>query len=1117
MAFTHLHIRSGYSLMQSTITIEKLIHKAKSLQFDALALTDEHVLYGVIPFYKACLKAGIKPIIGMSVQVEVNENVHEVVLHAKNNQGYQNLMKLSTAIQLQGLKSVPIETFGDYTEHLIGILSTNHSVLKQRFLTLSHEQLEADLREWRLLFGDGDFYLGVIDRIENETVNQSIKAFTEKFPFPAVAICDVRYLDEKDDMAFDLLQAMKKGKSWDMKISTSEVKEKHLRSTYEMEQSFGEVWPALLKETENIKERCNVTFDFSKRYVPSFPLPPGEKDAHSYLETICYQNLQEKYQEITVEIKERLEYELHVIKSMQFSDYFLIVQDFIGFAKNNDILVGPGRGSSAGSIVAYVLGITDVDPMKYNLLFERFLNPERQTMPDIDVDFSDVRRDEVIEYVREKYGTEHVAQIITFGTFQARSLIREMVKIMNVNQQDTQIILKNIPVQTKASLADLLRSSKDLKEYVKQSNKLKVLFAIAIKLEGIPRHTSTHAAGVVISEAPLATHVPLAVGANETLLTQFTMNDLESLGLLKMDFLGLRNLTLLENILKSIERTTKKKLRLSDIPVYDKETFAYLQKGQTNGVFQLESQGMKQVLTQLKPTSFEDIVAVNALFRPGPMDFIPVYIRRKHHLEKVQYLHPDLEPILKETHGVLVYQEQIMQIAHRIAGFTLGQADILRRAVSKKKQDVMFEQKKTFIEGCIQNGYDKAVGEEIFSWIVKFSNYGFPRSHAVAYSKISYQLSYLKVHYPTNFFAELLSSSQTTQEKMGHYINEMKELYIELLPPSINSSFGKYTVEKKAIRMGLSQIKGVGYQAVAEIIRKRKAGYYKNLFDFCMRVDSKLVNRHTLENLIMAGTFDSIYSNRASLLASIDQAMEQGELFGEFYDIPSLFKGDLELEPSYTEIEDFSIVKKLSDEKELLGVYVSSHPLKEYRKALRANGFISLKDSSNHIGKRNMKTVGIIQNIKTIRTKRGESMAFITLNDEMSELDAVVFPDVFRNVRHWLEEEIIITVKGKVDSRNQKVQWIIEETYPFHEEDLENDEHQRLFIKISPDKARIALNEIRKISTKYPGNTMIIIYQEETKMSYQLASEYSIQVNDESLKKLKEIFGDVNVVLKKYI
>lgn len=1115
MSFTHLQVKTGYSFFNSTITVEKLVNQAYQLNFEALAITDEHVLHGVIPFYKLCLKKGIKPIIGMSINVKEEENIEELILLAKNNAGYRNLTRLSTYIQRNEKNSIEKELLTNYMDQLVVILPVNTSRVQQLLQNNSYDQVENYLSYWKSLIEEEDFYLGVSDfseKVENQSLHV-VRAYHESFQTKIVAINDVRYLQEKDAYAFDCLQAMKNGKNWSVKEVSKISRSHHLRSKFEMEQVFAE-WPQILEASREITDKCNVTFNFEARMIPSYPVP-NSKSAQEYLEEICWNNIQSRYPNVTDYIKSRLKHELSVIKKMEFSDYFLIVWDFIKHAKENNIMVGPGRGSSAGSLVAYTLGITDVDPIKYNLLFERFLNPERITMPDIDIDFSDVRRDEVIAYVREKYGAEHVAQIITFGTFAARSLIRELGKTMAIDQQDIYFILKQIPSQTSSSLVTIVKSSKELTNYIQQSENLKQLFRIATVLEGLPRHISTHAAGVVISEKPLVEHVPLTIGTTNTALTQYPMTDLESLGLLKMDFLGLRNLTLIERIIKSIRYKDDKDFNLNNIPEHDSQTFDLLKRGKTNGIFQLESDGMKQVLEQLKPNSFDDIVAVNALYRPGPMDFIPTYIERKHGIKKTTYPHPDLEPILKSTYGVLIYQEQIMQIANRIAGFTLGQADVLRRAVSKKKQDIMDEQETLFIHGCIKNGYEKKIGEEIFAWIVKFSNYGFPKSHAVAYSKISYQLAYLKAHYPKHFYAELLTSIGNQHDKIHVYMKEMKDLGINIGVPSINKSIGRFTVEKNCIRMGLQSIKGIGNQAVQEIIQARKDRPFKNLFDFCLRVTPKIVNRATMESLIRAGAFDETYSNRASLLASIDQAIESGELFREFTDQPNLFQDQLDLEPNYVVIEDFSQIKKLSDEKELLGIYISSHPLIQYRSVLRENGYITLQHAKELEGNKNVRSSVIIQAIKTIRTKRGEPMAFLTVSDETEDMDAVVFPELYRLNSRYIEEEALVFISGKIESRNGKKQWLLSTIEPFEEENLNQRSKSRLFIKTTEQTNKDALTVIKKIATKFPGTTPIIVYHEEQKKTYKLANDYFIEINKQTLGSLGDFFGKSNVVYEK--
>lgn len=1116
MSFIHLQVTSGFSFFESTNTIEKLVERANELNFSALALTDTHVLYGAVAFYQACKKYQIKPIIGMSVNIiTADQNSESCILLAKNNDGYKNIIHLSTYINTTKKDGILFSELHKFVSDLICILPASTSRLAQLLIEPTFDHAQQYVDEWKSLFNDGDFYLGVEDHGEEKErmIHRPLQAFHELTAIPVVAIQDVRYLKEDDAEAFDCLQSMKNDQRWTGNQLPTTVKHRHLRSQEEMKSLFASFWPEAIRETIAIGDKCNVKLELDKQLIPSYPVP-NDYDAFNYLSHICWQQAEERYGDLTVDVKKRLTYELSVIESMKFADYFLIVWDFITFAKNNNILVGPGRGSSAGSIVSYVLGITEVDPLEHDLLFERFLNPERVTMPDIDIDFPDHRRDEVINYVREKYGKDHVAQIVTFGTFAARSIIRELIKTIGINQQDANFILRHIPIQGSGTIRQYVRESNELKEYIKQSTQLRQLFSIATKLEGLPRHISTHAAGIVISDDKLTEHTPLTIGANDTRLTQFAMNDLETIGLLKIDLLGLRNLSLLERIIHSIEYHLKEQVSIQRLPVNDAKTFHLLQHGKTNGIFQLESHGMKQVLQQLKPTNFQDIVAVNALYRPGPMDYIPMYINRKHGKEQVIYPHDDLEPILKSTFGVLVYQEQIIEIAHKIAGLSYGEADILRRAMSTKKVDLMNEQKENFILGCIENGYDQKVAEQIFAWILKFSNYGFPKSHATAYSKISYELAYLKAHYPAFFFAELLSSVMNEQNKANEYIKEARSLNIAILPPSINHSIGKYTVKNGQIIMGLLAIKGIGYQTVKEIIRARKAGPFKDLFDFCLRVSLKVINRSILEKLILAGAFDHTYDNRKSLLASIDQAMEQGILFSEFTDQPSLLKHELELKANYSIMNDFTQMEKLANEKELLGIYISSHPLSEHRDQLIVSGFKTL-EQCKHTKGRQVQCAVIIQTVKKIRTKRGDPMAFITLSDETSDMEAVVFPELYRNERRWLKEEMLLFVTGKTDVRNQRMQMILDMIEPFNADQLETTDKRRLFIKVTNSDQFRDLKIMRDIANKHAGNIPVIVYIESEKKTYKLSHEYALTADAECLNELKAHFGHNNVALEK--
>jgi len=1117
MSFTHLQVRTGYSFYKSTITIEKLIDQAKELNFTALAITDENVLYGAIHFYKACKKANIKPIIGITTEILINSTgeKEQLILLAKNNAGYQQLLQLSSSIHLKE-ELLNLHDLKEGNENLIAILPVVSSKLSSLLLEPTHENAQQYMKEWEYTFLANNLFLGITDHGEEKErkLHRSLKAFHETSNLPVVALQDVRYLKADDYTAYDCLLAMKEGRRWSEEAIPNHVKLRHFRSKEEMEGLFNEFWPEVLENSINIAEQCNVNLSLHNPVMPSFAVP-NNQDAFTYLKDLCWQGAREKYRVISEEIESRLNYELDVIRRMDFCDYFLIVSDFISYAKRKGIFVGPGRGSSAGSIVAYVLDITEVDPIKHNLLFERFLNPERTTMPDIDIDFSDHRREEVIDYIREKYGKQFVAQIITFGTFGPRSILRELMKTIGVEIEDEQYVFRHIPSGANKPIKSYLVASKELLDYVKQSDKLKTLFSIAHKLEGLPRHSSTHAAGIVISDEPLVNYTPLTKGGKETVLTQYAMDDLEDIGLLKIDLLGLRNLSLIENIVKSIEFHTKETIDIHQLPKDDDQTYKLLQRGQTNGIFQLESTGMKGVLRELKPTTFNDIVAVNALYRPGPMEFIPNYIRRKHNEEKLNYPHEDLVDILRPTYGVLIYQEQIMEITNKIAGLSYGEADLLRRGITTKNEGLMEEQKSKFLKGCLAKGYDSSVAEKIFSWILRFSNYGFPKSHATAYSKISYKLAYLKANYPAYFFAELLSSVMNDKQRVNTYVQEAKALGVEVLPPSINNSVGKYSVQKGKIQIGFLAIKGINLQASQEIVKVRKDGRFKNIFDFCLRISSHIVNKMMMENLILAGAFDETHANRASLLATLDQAIEQGELFKEFINQGSLFEYDLKLQSEYEKIKDFSQVHKLATEKELIGMYVSSHPLKRYRQLLESKGYSTiLKMKSKQVNAK-AKAAAIIQEVKTIRTRKGESMAFIVFGDETGDINAVVFPREYRKYWKYLEEEKIVFCEGKINERNSQKQIVLESIELFTDEKLDHSHEGTLYIKVKKSLNHVALQEIKKIANKYPGNSPIIIYSEAERKSYKLSNQYHVIPKLNCLEKFKKIFGKEHVIFKK--
>lgn len=1112
MEFTHLQVRSGYSLYNSTIKIGPLVKRAKELNYDALALTDEGVLYGAIPFYEACKTYGIKPIFGLILDVSLNETDFHCIVLAMSNEGYRRLIAISTNYEAHDERSFE-RLFADADE-LIFIVHSKTEAIRVLLEDERFGELNELIKPFVKTFPDDRLYIG-LERTEplDDSFIEKARRCYEQCRLPFVALHDVRYIDEKDAASFDCLQAMKAGSFWDGQSIDKANQGRHLRSVNEMEEAF-HVWKEPLEATKRIAARCNVTFSFDEMHLPSFPVPEGET-SKSYLEKLCFTAMEKKYDKTDEKAYERLKHELKIIDELGFNDYFLIVADFVRFAKENGIAVGPGRGSAAGSIVSYLLGITDVDPLKYNLLFERFLNPERVTMPDIDIDFSDRRRDEVIEYVKEKYGKDKVAQIITFGTFAARSVLREVMKVMNIDASDQTYILRRIPTQVTQPLIDIIKDEKELMKYVKQSKKLTTLFSIAIKLEGLPRHISTHAAGIVIGKRPLIDDVPLTKGTQGTYLTQYAMNELEKIGLLKMDILGLKNLTLLERIVKSIQQHVDDKFSLEDIPENDPKTFKMLARGQTNGVFQFESAGMRQMLMKVKPSTLDDLIALNALYRPGPMEHIATYTKRKHGIEKVTYLHPDLEPILKETYGVLIYQEQIMQIANKFASFSLGEADLLRRAISKKDKREMEAQRERFIKGCLDNGYPKHVAEKLFSWIVTFANYGFNKSHSVAYSKIAYMLAYLKVNYPTYFFAQLLSSSIGEDgSKRLSYIRDANEFGIAILPPSINRSYAYYTVEGDAIRMGLLAIKGIGYETANAIVEARREKPFRDLFDFALRVKIK---RNALETLILAGAFDETYENRASLLASVTPALERAELFGG-YGEGALFKDSLDMRPSYVDMEDFPLMKKLSDEKELLLTYISNHPLKEKRMPLSIDGFVSiaqLKQLNEHA---QVKLVAYLNRINKIRTKRGDRMAFLSFSDETDELESVMFPNVFRKAGPVLEEGELYFIEGKVSVRNDEKQLIINDIAPTSLDEIGTKNEGIVYVRLQKElnlDYREALEMIAEVARQFPGGQKVIVYDEPTKKAYKLSEKYAIQYNDSSSKRLKRHFGDKNVVFKR--
>lgn len=1110
MAFVHLHIHSEYSLLKGVCRINELVAEAKAQQYKAIALTDMNVLYGVIPFYKACLKENIKPIIGMELHIIKQESrdikVNEVLLIAKNERGYENLLKLSTEANMEKFRvqGVEKETLFQHTEGLILILNFDRSDVVEQILYGKEEEGSHLLHEYETYFDD--VYVEIQAHSKEEFAElQRVAEFAKKHRTPLVATNHVHFLKKNHHVVYNVVNAIREGES----LVESEQKALHyyLKNEQEMNQIFAKYEEAIAN-TEKIAESCEVRIQLGRQLLPKYPIPTNE-DANTYLRKICEEGLKRRYEIVDEKIKNRLNYELSVIEKMNFANYFLIVWDFMKYAHENKLITGPGRGSAAGSLVAYVLQITDVDPIRYHLLFERFLNPERVTMPDIDIDFCDHRREEVIEYVVNKYGKDHVAQIVTFGTLAAKSAIRDVGRVLNIEPSFVDKIAKMIPSTPGVKLEEVLKENKQLNELANRSEEAKQLLSLAIMIEGLPRHTSIHAAGVVISDEPLTKYTPLQTGQMNIYHTQFSMEVLEEIGLLKMDFLGLRNLTLIEQIINFINQYEDETFQLDDIKENDEKTYRLLSQGETTGIFQLESEGMRRVLTHLKPTEFEDIVAVNALYRPGPMDFIPDFIERKHGKRKVTYPHPSLEPILKGTYGVIVYQEQIMQIAAKMAGFSLGEADLLRRAISKKNEAILEKERNHFIKGACENGYSVEEATNVYNMIVKFANYGFNRSHAVAYSMISYQLAYLKANYPFAFYASLLSSVIFHQEKLQQYIAEAKKFNIPILPPSINKSMSHFSIENRAIRFGFAPIRYLGQRASDEIIRSREAGPYTNILDFCKRINLKVVTKRAIESLILAGCFDELHHNRAQLLANLDDLMTLSE--NEKNEGQSLLEEDA---LSLVEVPPFSESEKLNFEKEVLGFYLSNHPIATFSNVLSTYGVIKSNEVTKHVQKK-VYLAGMIERIKRIETKKGDSMAFVDLSDEYGEMNAVIFPEQYKQHFKLLKEGELVIFTAKIEQRAEKLSIIIQRMERVEEVKPKN-EKKRIFLRIESEyENQLILEKIKKILLSFPGNDEVYIYFAREKKTLQLSEKYCIDGTDACILQLQKIIGSKNVAIKR--
>jgi len=1050
MKFTHLHVHSHYSLLDGLPKIDELLDYVKELGMESVALTDHGVLYGAVEFYKKAKAKKIKPIIGVEIYTafeklqdkrpNIDDKRYHLILLAKNEQGYKNLVKIVTKAHLEGFYYKPRiddEFLKEHAEGLIGLSACVQGRIPRLLLANKLDEAEELAKKYEGFLGKNNFYLELQHHQnipEQATVNKRLIELSKKTGIPLVATNDIHYLRPGDAEAQDILMLINTGAAPnDPERLTLQGDDFSMTSPEKMTEYFKDV-PEAIENTQKIVEACNFRFELGKTKLPVFPLPEG-KTAEQSLEELCWQGLKNRFGENPdKKIVDRLKYELSVIEKTGFAGYFLIVQDFVNWAKQNRIVVGPGRGSAGGSLVAYLTNITNIDPLKHNLLFERFLNPERISMPDIDLDFADRRRDEVIKYVAEKYGQDHVAQIITFGTMAARAVIRDVGRALQYTYSYCDQIAKMIP--TGMNLAETLEKVSEFSDLYNSDDQAKRLIDLGKKLEGVARHASTHACGVVISANPLTDIVALQhpTQDDDSIVTQFEMHSIEDLGLLKMDFLGLKNLTIIEDTLARIYVLHNQlKIDLDKIPEDDPKTFELLQNALSTSVFQLESSGMKNYLKQLKPTNFEDITAMVALYRPGPMQFIPDYIARKHGNQKIEYLHPKLEPILKETYNVCIYQEQLMKIAQEICGFTLGEADVLRKAIGKKIPELLHAQEEKFVNGAVKNGIDKKTAGELWEWVLPFAQYGFNRSHSAAYALIAYQTAYLKAHYPVEFMASVLTSEKADVERIAFLIDECKKMNVEVLPPNINESLKNFTVvpDKNQIRFGLLAVKNVGVNIIDAVVEERKkAGPFKSIGDFINRVHSKDLNKKSMEALIKAGAFDA-FAERGQLLANLEKLLEiarennkngASKQIGLFSSVSAVSAINIKLDPA-TPATNF---EKLSWEKELLGLFVSSHPLNDFKKLFETKTTAISKIDSAWVNKK-VVLGGIISNVKKIITKNGKPMLFIKLEDLTAKAEVVIFPNLLERNPVALQENKIVFVAGRVDDRNGEIKIVADD------------------------------------------------------------------------------------------
>ncbi|MFA5777222.1 MAG: DNA polymerase III subunit alpha [Parcubacteria group bacterium] len=1151
--FTHLHVHSHYSLLDGLAKIDDLLDRAKELGMDSLALTDHGVLYGAVEFFIKAKAKGIKPIIGCEMYVapgglqnknntNIDKTRNHLILLVKDEVGYKNLMKLISIAHLEGFYYKPRidrETLKKYSGGLVALSACTEGEVPSAIINGKYDEAKKLAGEYENIFGKGNFFLEIQDhpQYKNQQIaNEGLIAISKETGIPLVATSDIHYVNKDDNSAQDILLCIQTNrKVFEKDRMNLMAFDLSLRTPEEMEKSFGHI-PGAIENTQVVSDKCNFEIKLGETQLPHYDVPEGFTDK-TYLRKLVEEGLQKRFgDDITSVQTERMEYELSVIEKTGFVSYFLIVQDFVNWAKNQGIVVGPGRGSAAGSFISYLIGITNIDPIKYNLLFERFLNPERISMPDVDMDFADDRRDDVLNYVRKKYGDDHVAQIITFGTMAARAAIRDTGRALGYPYELCDKTSKMIPMFS--TIEEAVDQVVELREAYQKDPSVKKLIDSAKKLEGVARHASMHACGVVITKNPVTEYSPLQriIGKTEGTVTQYSSSTkssyVEKIGLLKMDFLGLKNLTIMQNTLKIVRKTRGMDINIDDIPPDDEETFKLLQDAKTTGVFQLESTGMKRYLKQLKPTVFEDIIAMVALYRPGPMDWIPNFIAGKHGTRKINYLHPKLEPILENTYGVAVYQEQIMQIARDLAGFTLGEADVLRKAMGKKISQLIKEQKIKFVEGCIKHEINEKIADKVFAFIEPFAGYGFNRSHAACYALIGYQTAYLKAHYPAEFMAALLTSDQNDIDRVAIEVFECQEIGIEVLPPNINESFEDFAVVKDEkgnglIRFGLNAIKNVGSTVAREIVSERKiGGKYKTIADLLERVTTKDLNKKSLEALIKVGALEEL-GERNQHLASLENILNysksiqknknsnQVSLFG----IETLAPGSVQM------VDSQSATKKemLSWEKELLGLYVSGHPAEDYQ-----NYFDKMAVPISSIEKGMVGTKislgGVITKVQKIFLKSQKTMVFATIEDLRGRIELLIFPKILETSESTWQEDKVVVASGTLSDKDGNFKLLVDSAKEINPQELEN------FKRIEATRQKNGASEANgksKIIITLPDNATKETFKKLSEIFDQcesgsakvylkikdskLETPYSIKYDPEILKRIKEVSGSSEI------